>query len=90
MFTIWFIGFIGIILYRAFNAGMNSADLFFREKKYSFESKDELYLDEGQIMSYIIYTLLASVTWPLVLPVYGVYKLGVRRSKFLLVKSGKK
>lgn len=90
MFTIWFLGFIGIILYRVFNAGMNSADLFYRDKQYSFESVDELYFDENKVVSYAIYTFLASLTWPLTLPLYGVYKLGERRSKFTLVKSSKK
>lgn len=79
MGSIWFVGFIAFILGRAFYAGMKSKTLFYRLPRYS-EGKD-LQFDEGKLFSYGFATLGMSLSWPVSLPVLGVYMLGKRYQK---------
>lgn len=79
MASIWFFGIIGFILVRVFYAGMNSNTLFYRGPMYG--EKGPPRIDEGKVVGYIIITLGFSVTWPLSLPLIGVYMLGKRFNK---------
>ena len=38
-------------------------------------------LSEGKVMNYVFTTVVTSLLWPLVLPLYGLYKLGARFRK---------
>ena len=38
-------------------------------------------IDLDKLMPYIIFTLVAFVAWPIVLPLIGIYKLGKRFKK---------
>jgi hypothetical protein len=78
MDNIWFIGFIGIILFRAFYAGMNSKALFYRAPRYG-ESGAQF--DESKLLGYGLVSLGVGVSWPISLPVLGVYMLGQRFNK---------
>lgn len=78
MDNIWFIGFIGIILFRAFYAGMNSKSLFYRKPNYG-ESGAQL--DEGKLIGYGLVSFGFGLFWPISLPLLGVYKLGQRFNK---------
>lgn len=77
---IWFIGFIAIVLYRVFYAGMNSKSLFYRGPRYSFEDKGP-HFDENKVFVYGFQTIGIAITWPIALPVLGVYLLGKRFQK---------
>jgi hypothetical protein len=79
MFTLWLIGIITILLGRAFYAGLRSKDLFYREPKRYGESGRQL--DDDSIASYILFTVVISITWPVSLPVLGIYMPGKRFSK---------
>jgi hypothetical protein len=76
--SIWFFGFIGVILAATFYAGMNTKKLFYHGPKYGetgwkvCENKVEPY----KVADYMLLTLGFSITWPLSLPVIGIYMLG--------------
>ena len=76
---IWFIGFVAFIIYRAFYAGMKSKTLFYRDPRYG-EGKNPQF-DEGKLFGYGLLTLGVGVSWPISLPVLGVYMLGKRYQK---------
>lgn len=78
MDNIWFIGFIGFILFRAFYAGMNSKSLFYRAPRYG-EIGDQL--DESKLLGYCLVSFGFGLFWPVSLPLLGVYKLGQRFDK---------
>lgn len=79
MDDIWFLGFIGIILFRAFYAGMNSKGLFYRKPNYG--ESPGLQFDESKLLGYGIVTFGFGLFWPISLPLLGVYKLGQRFNK---------
>ena len=78
MFTIWFYGAIVFILARTFYAGMNSKSLFFRAPKYGEVGHQ---IDEDKAAGYMMLTVGFSLTWPLSLPVLGMFQLGKRFTK---------
>lgn len=80
MSNIWFVGFILFILYRVFNAGMNTKALFYRGPRYSFEDPG-LYFDDNKVFGYALYTFGIGLIWPIAVPMLGLYKLGQRFSK---------
>ena len=78
MVTLWFFGFIAVVLYRAFYAGMNAKSLFYVTK--AGKEVD----DVDQMMNMAVYALVAlavATAWPIALPVICIYKLGQRFSK---------
>jgi hypothetical protein len=79
MFTIWIIGVVVFIFYRAFNAGMNSKSLFYRDPRYS-EGPARVF-DSDKAFGYCLVTLFMSLTWIISLPLLIVYKLGQRFNK---------
>jgi hypothetical protein len=80
MGSIWFFGFIAIILYRAFYAGMNSKSLFYREPR-RYEDSVGPQFDDNKVFGYALLTGGMALSWPLSLPLYGLYKLGERFKK---------
>ena len=78
MFTIWFYGVIVFVLARTFYAGMNSKSLFFRAPKYGEVGHQ---IDEDKAAGYMLLTVGFSLTWPLSLPLLGMFKLGKRFNK---------
>jgi hypothetical protein len=75
MFSIWFYGAIVYVLASTFYAGMNSKSLFYRDPKYGEVGRQ---IDEDKAAEYMFLTVGFSLTWPLSLPVLGVFKLGQR------------
>lgn len=78
MFSIWFYGAIVYILASTFYAGMNSKTLFFRAPKYGEVGHQ---IDEDKAAGYMLLTVGFSLTWPLSLPVLGMFQLGKRFNK---------
>jgi hypothetical protein len=78
MFSIWFYGAGVYILASTFYAGMNSKTLFFRAPKYGEVGHQ---IDEDKAAGYMLLTVAFSITWPLSLPVLGMFKLGKRFNK---------
>ena len=78
MFSIWLIGFFAFILYRVFNAGMNSKSLFYRAPFYG---EIDLQVDENKLVKYWLVSFVFGVSWPISLSLLGVYKLGQRFNK---------
>ena len=79
MFLIWFYGFIGAILASTFYAGMNSKTMFYRDaNKYGEVGRQ---INEDRVAGYILLTIGFAITWPLTLPVIGIYMLGQKFNK---------
>ena len=78
MFTIWFYGAIVFVLARTFYAGMNTKKLFYRDPKYGEVGRQ---IDEDKAAGYMLLTVGFSLTWPLSLPLLGMFKLGKRFNK---------
>lgn len=78
MFTIWFYGAIVYVLTSTFYAGMNSKSMFYRDPKYGEVGRQ---IDVDKAGGYILLTVGFSITWPLSLPVLGMFKLGKRFNK---------
>lgn len=80
MGSIWLLGFIGIILYRAFYAGMKSKTLFYRESPY-YGDNGKIIFNDNAAFSYAMWTFCAGFTWPISLPLIGIFMLGKRYQK---------
>ena len=82
---IWLSGFLLVILYRTLNAGMKSDSLLYsdsREWDDGFSKKLTVRKFDGEkLFFYVIITLGVGLTWPLSIPVLGVYLLGKRLAK---------
>lgn len=78
MFSIWFYGAIVYVLASTFYAGMNSKSLFYRDPKYGEVGQQ---IDEDKAAGYMLLTFAFSLTWPLSLPVLGMFKLGKHFNK---------
>ena len=78
MFTIWFYGAVVYVLASTFYAGMNSKKLFYRDPKYGEVGRQ---IDEDKAAGYMLLTVGFSLTWPLSLPVLGMFKLGKHFNK---------
>lgn len=81
MGDLWLIGFLAIIVYRAFYAGMHTKQEFYRKSNWSWEDKNKLYFSEELVFKYAFITFVAAFTWPIAAPLYSVYKLGKRYTK---------
>lgn len=81
MFSIWLVGFIGIIVARTFYAGMNSDSLFYREPRRYEDSESGRVFDDNKVFGYVMWTMVFSVTGLFSLPFLGIYMLGQRFKK---------
>jgi hypothetical protein len=75
----WFIGLLTILLGRTFYAGMRYKTLFYREPKRYGEQGQQL--DDDMIAGYILRTIAVAITWPLSLPLIGIFVLGQKFNK---------
>jgi hypothetical protein len=73
-------GAIVYVLASTFYAGMNSKSLFYRDPK-SYSSEVGRQIDEDKAAGYMLLTVGFSLTWPLSLPVLGMFQLGKRFNK---------
>lgn len=71
MGLLWFIGFVLIILYSAYNAA--SIDFICKEGYYKGR------IDDHKVFKYCMSTLMVAIFWMIALPIIGVYKLGKRK-----------
>lgn len=81
---IWFIGFMSIIMYRVFEAGRstNRFSVTRRDWDTDFREKAPVTSFDGEkLFFYILVTLGFAITWPISIPVFGVYLLGKRFAK---------
>lgn len=75
----WLSGFIGLLLGRTFYAGLRYKTLFYRDpKRYSETTRQ---LDDDMIAGYILRTIAVSLTWPISLPLIGIFVLGQKLNK---------
>jgi hypothetical protein len=72
MGTIWLLGFIGIIFYRAFWAGGNT-EYFARVRSVG--------TNEDKVVGYVIATISMALTWPLTVPLYCIFIAGKKFRK---------
>ena len=79
MCSIWFYGFLAVIAYRVFAAGMNSKN-FYKVSPYRMDN-GKIVLDEVAAFTYAWLTLVYAVTWMVALPVYAIFLLGKRFAK---------
>jgi hypothetical protein len=78
MVTLWFFGFIVVVLYCAFYAGMNAKSLFYNTKaNLEVDDVDQML----NVTVYVFVALAVATAWPIALPVICIYKLGQRFSK---------
>ena len=75
----WFFGLATILLGRTFYAGMRYKTLFYREPHRYGEAGRQL--DDDLIAGYIVRTVIVAVTWPLSLPLIGIFVLGQKFNK---------
>jgi hypothetical protein len=74
----WFICLLTILLGRTFYAGMNYKTLFYREPGYRETSPQ---LDDDKVAGYLVRTAVVAVTWPISLPLIGIFVLGQKFNK---------
>ena len=75
----WFFGFVAFLLGRTFYAGLRSKDLFYREPKRYGEIDRQLC--EDRILAYALRTLAVALTWPISLPLIGIFVIGQKFNK---------
>ena len=76
---VWLFGFIGLLLGRTFYAGLRYKTLFYRDPKRYGETVRQL--DDDMIAGYILRTIAVSLTWPISLPLIGIFVLGQKFNK---------
>lgn len=79
---IWFLGFIGILGYAIFNAGMKTKELFYVKKQeydgsYTKRIMVEAF-DGEKATGYGLKAFVVALTWPISLPLIGIFLLGKR------------
>lgn len=75
----WLYGFIALLLGRSFYAGLRYKTLFYRDAKRYGETG--LQLDDDMIAGYILRTVVVALTWPISLPLVGIFVLGQKFNK---------
>jgi uncharacterized membrane protein len=79
MFSFWFIGFLSILAYRVFYAGMNNKT-FYKVSPYRMDN-GKMVFDEGKAFGYAFISFVVAIFWMAALPVIGIYTLGKRFNK---------
>ena len=75
----WFFGLATILLGRTFYAGLRYKTLFYID--YMRQGKTVRQVDDDLVAGYIVRTVIVAVTWPLSLPLIGIFMLGQKFSK---------
>jgi len=70
----WLYGFIALLLGRTFYAGMSYKTLFYRDPKHYGETGQQV--DDDRVVGYILRTVVVALTWPISLPLIGIFKIG--------------
>jgi len=70
----WLYGFIALLLGRTFYAGMSYKTLFYRDPKRYGETGQQV--DDDRVVGYILRTVVVALTWPISLPLIGIFKIG--------------
>lgn len=70
----WFFGLATILLGRTFYAGMRYKTLFYID--YMRQGKTIRQVDDDLVAGYIVRTVIVAVTWPISLPLIGIFALG--------------
>ncbi len=78
MVSVWFLGFLGVIVYRVFNAGMNTKSLFYNADDARYRAGQ---LDVDRVIFYIVKSVVSSLFWMFVFPGYGIFVLGRKYRK---------
>jgi hypothetical protein len=75
----WFSGLIAILLGRTFYAGLRYKTLFYID--YMRQGKTVRQVDDDLVAGYIVRTVIVAVTWPISLPLIGIFILGQKFNK---------
>jgi hypothetical protein len=75
----WFFGLATILLGRTFYAGLRYKDLFYID--YMRQGKTVRQVDDDLVAGYIVRTVIVAVTWPITLPLIGIFVLGQKFNK---------
>lgn len=75
----WFFGLSTILLGRTFYAGMRYKTLFYRDPMRYGEAGRQL--DDDLVAGYILRTVVVALTWPISLPLIGIFVLGQKFNK---------
>jgi len=74
----WAFGLVALLLGRTFYAGLCYKTLFYREPGYRETGRQ---LDDDMIAGYILRTVVVAITWPISLPLIGIFVLGQKFNK---------
>jgi len=74
----WFIGLVTLLLGRTFYAGMRYKTLFYHPKRYNETIRQ---VDDDLVAGYILRTIAVALTWPISLPLIGIFVLGQKFNK---------
>jgi hypothetical protein len=75
----WFFGLATILLGRTFYAGMRYKTLFYYDCMR--QGKTVRQVDDDLVAGYIVRTVIVAVTWPITLPLIGIFVLGQKFNK---------
>ena len=75
----WAFGLVALLLGRTFYAGLRYKTLFYRDPKRYGETTRQL--DDDMIAGYILRTVAVAITWPISLPLIGIFLLGQKLNK---------
>lgn len=81
MFSIYIYGMLAIIVIAVFRAGYRFDQLFVSKSNSYSERPGTLYIDGDKIFVYIMKTGIITLSWPLSLPLVGVFWLGKNYNK---------
>jgi hypothetical protein len=75
----WFFGLATILLGRTFYAGLRYKTLFYID--YMRHGKTVKQVDDDLVAGYILRTVAVAITWPISLPLIGIFVLGQKFNK---------
>jgi hypothetical protein len=75
----WAFGLVALLLGRTFYAGLRYKTLFYRDTTRYGETRRQL--DDDMIAGYILRTVIVAITWPISLPLIGIFVLGQKFNK---------
>ena len=81
MGTIWFFGFLAVVAYRVFDAGMHTTSLFYTLRTGRYREAETLEYDTDKVAKYILTSFGAALFWFLVLPGYAIFLIGKKLRK---------
>lgn len=79
--SIWFLGFVTVIVCSIVYAGMKTDELLYRDKRWSFEKAGERYWCGNKTVGYVIVTISIAIGWFFVIPAVGLFMIGKKIGK---------